>query len=65
MCGRFVLEDIDAVFPRFRISGSEDLIGNIKSRYNIAPSHYVYIVSRNAKQENRLDMILLIHIHIF
>jgi len=56
MCGRFVLEDIDAVFSRFRISGSEDFIGNIKPRYNIAPSHYVYIVSRNARQENKLEM---------
>ncbi len=65
MCGRFVLEDIDAVFPRFRLSGLEDFMGNIKPRYNIAPSHYVYIISRNAKQKNRLEMILLIHIHIF
>ena len=56
MCGRFVLEDIDEVFPRFRLSGSEDLIGNIKPRYNIAPSHYAYIISRNARQENRLEM---------
>lgn len=56
MCGRFVLESIDEVFQRFRLSGSEDLMGNIKPRYNIAPSHYAYIVSRNAKQENRLEM---------
>ncbi|MBC8554093.1 MAG: SOS response-associated peptidase [Candidatus Brocadiales bacterium] len=56
MCGRFVLEDIDEVFPRFRLSGSEDLMGNIKPRYNIAPSHYAYIISRNARQENRLEM---------
>ena len=56
MCGRFVLEDIDEVFPRFRLSGSEDLMGNIKPRYNIAPSHYAYIISRNTRQENRLEM---------
>lgn len=56
MCGRFVLESIDEVFQRFRLSGSEDLMGNIKPRYNIAPSHYAYIISRNAKQENRLEM---------
>ena len=56
MCGRFVLESIDEVFPRFRISGPEDLIGNIKPRYNIAPSHYAYIISRNARHENRLEM---------
>jgi putative SOS response-associated peptidase YedK len=56
MCGRFVLESIDEVFPRFRISAPEDLIGNIKPRYNIAPSHYAYIISRNARQENRLEM---------
>lgn len=56
MCGRFVLENIDAVLQRFRIQGPEDLIGNIKPHYNIAPSHYVYIISRNAKQENMLEM---------
>jgi putative SOS response-associated peptidase YedK len=56
MCGRFVLESIDEVFQRFRLSGSEDLMGNIRPRYNIAPSHYAYIISRNAKQENRLEM---------
>ena len=56
MCGRFVLEDIDAVFTRFRISGPEDFMGNIKPRYNIAPSHYVYIISRNPRQENKLEM---------
>ncbi len=46
MCGRFVLENIDAVFPRFRISDPEDFMGNTKPRYNIAPSHYVYISAR-------------------
>ncbi len=56
MCGRFVLENIDTVFPRFRIQVSEELIGNTKPRYNIAPSHYVYIISRNANQENILEM---------
>jgi putative SOS response-associated peptidase YedK len=56
MCGRFVLESIDEVFPRFGLSGPEGFIGNIKPRYNIAPSHYVYIISRNAKQENTLEM---------
>ena len=56
MCGRFVLENIDEVFMRFRLSGSEDLMGNMKPRYNIAPSHYAFIISRNAKQENRLEM---------
>ena len=57
MCGRFALEDIDEVFSRFRLSGPEDFIGNIKPLYNIAPSHYAYIISRNARQENRLEMI--------
>jgi len=56
MCGRFVLEDIDEVFSKFRLSGTEDLMGNIRPRYNIAPSHYAYIISRNARQENRLEM---------
>ena len=56
MCGRFVLEDIDVIFTRFRLSGSEDLLGNIKPYYNIAPSHYAYVISRNARQENRLEM---------
>ncbi|MBT3878316.1 MAG: SOS response-associated peptidase [Candidatus Scalindua sp.] len=56
MCGRFVLENIDTIFPRFRIQGSEDFMGNIKPRYNISPSHYVYIISRNANQENILEM---------
>jgi putative SOS response-associated peptidase YedK len=56
MCGRFVLESIDEVFPRFGLSGPEGFIGNIKPRYNIAPSHYVYIISRNARQENTLEM---------
>ena len=56
MCGRFVLEGIDEVFARFRLSGSEDLIGNIKPRYNIAPLHYAYTISRNARHENILEM---------
>jgi len=56
MCGRFVLEDIDGAFTRFLLSDSEDLMGSIKPRYNIAPSHYAYIILRNSRQENRLEM---------
>ncbi len=56
MCGRFVLENIDEVFQRFRLSDSDDLMGNIKPRYNIAPLHFAYIISRNSRQENRLEM---------
>ncbi len=56
MCGRFVLEDIDEVFMRFGLSGSEDLMEDITPLYNIAPSHHAYVISRNARQENRLEM---------
>ncbi len=56
MCGRFVLEDIDAVPPRFSIKNPEGLIGKLKPQYNIAPSQYVCIVNHDAKQENRLEM---------
>lgn len=56
MCGRFVLDEIEAVFPRFGIVNSENIVGNKEPRYNIAPSHYVYVINRNAKQENKLEM---------
>lgn len=56
MCGRFVLDEIEAVFPRFGIVNSENIVGNKEPRYNIAPSHYVYVIYRNAKQENKLEM---------
>ncbi|WP_162532443.1 SOS response-associated peptidase [Candidatus Scalindua japonica] len=56
MCGRFVFVDIGAIFSKFRITITEDIIKEITPRYNIAPSQYIPVIYQNKEQEYKMEM---------
>lgn len=57
MCGRFAQGDIEAIFKKFKIEITEELIKLIKPRYNIAPAQDVPIIVRTKEGKNQLKRI--------
>ncbi|MDR4507390.1 MAG: SOS response-associated peptidase [Candidatus Brocadiaceae bacterium] len=55
MCGRFVLDDIDDILSRYRITESTDVKGKITPHYNIAPSQHIPVIYKDEHRENKIE----------
>jgi len=55
MCGRFVLDDIDDILPRFGITDPKDIKEELTPHYNIAPTQNIPIIYKDKNQKNRIE----------
>jgi putative SOS response-associated peptidase YedK len=55
MCGRFVLDDINDILPRFGIADPKDIKGKLTPHYNIAPTQNIPIIYKDKNQKNRIE----------
>ena len=55
MCGRFVLDDIDDIFPRYGIKDSNGIKEKLTQRFNIAPTQSIPVIYKDKNQENKIE----------
>jgi len=55
MCGRFVLDDVDDILPRFGIKDSKGIKEKLTPHYNIAPTQNIPVIYKDENQENRIE----------